>query len=175
MKTTGIVRRVDDLGRIVIPREYRRAYEIEIGDPMEISADENGIITLKRVDTGAEYKKAAQVAVDFLYERLGFTALACNRRKFVAAAGRKKGVFEGREIGLEIIDAIDEFTPRKVASSALFGESAEQFSECYVCPVFGEHGSVGALVVLGEDAFTEDQRRIIDLSARLIANNMQKY
>ena len=53
MKTTGIVRRVDDLGRIVIPREYRRAYEIEIGDPMEISADENGIITLKRVDTGS--------------------------------------------------------------------------------------------------------------------------
>ena len=59
MKTTGIVRRVDDLGRIVIPREYRRAYDIEIGDPMEISADENGIISLRRVDTGAEYRKAA--------------------------------------------------------------------------------------------------------------------
>ena len=57
MKTTGIVRRVDDLGRIVIPREYRRAYDIEIGDPMEITADENGIITLKRVDMGAEFKR----------------------------------------------------------------------------------------------------------------------
>lgn len=58
MRTTGIVRRVDDLGRIVIPREFRRAYDIGIGDPMEISADENGVITLKRVDMGRRIQKS---------------------------------------------------------------------------------------------------------------------
>ena len=83
MRTTGIVRRVDDLGRIVIPREFRRAYDIGIGDPMEISADENGVITLKRVDMGAEFKRAADTAAEFLSEKFGWTVLACDRRKII--------------------------------------------------------------------------------------------
>ena len=175
MKTTGIVRRVDDLGRIVIPREYRRAYEIEIGDPMEISADENGIITLKRVDTGSEYKRAAQTAADFLYERMNVTALACNRRNIVAAAGRKKSEFEGAEIGVEIIDAVNSLSARSIVPEHAFGEQAAQFAECYISPVVCAHGAEGALIVMSENVFSDEQKRVIDLSARLIANNMQKY
>ena len=54
MKTTGIVRRLDELGRIVIPKEYRKLYGIEIGDPLEIKGNENGTITVSKVSNRTE-------------------------------------------------------------------------------------------------------------------------
>lgn len=175
MKTTGIVRRVDDLGRIVIPREYRRAYDIEIGDPMEISADENGIISLRRVDTGAEYRKAACALVGFLHDQFGFTALVCDRRRFIEGAGKKKSVFAGADISRGIAKAISSCESAAIEPHEIFGECADDFSYGYVCPVTGEHGAEGALVVLAERPFAEQHKHFIELSARLIANNMQKY
>lgn len=47
MKATGIVRRIDDLGRVVIPKELRKAYDINEGDPLEIFVDKEGIIIRK--------------------------------------------------------------------------------------------------------------------------------
>ena len=54
MKPTGIVRRIDDLGRIVIPKEIRRTYNLREGDPVEFYSDKNGEILLKKYDTEPE-------------------------------------------------------------------------------------------------------------------------
>ena len=54
MKATGIVRRIDDLGRIVIPKEIRRTCNLREGDPMELYLGENGAIVLKKYDTEPE-------------------------------------------------------------------------------------------------------------------------
>ena len=175
MKTTGIVRRVDDLGRIVIPREYRRAYDIEIGDPMEISADENGTISLRRVDTAADYRKAASALVCFLYERFGFTALVCDRRRFIEGAGKKKSVFAEKDITREIAKVISSCESESIVPREALGECAEVFPYGYACPILGDHGAEGALVALAEQPVGEPQKQFIELSARLIANNMQKY
>lgn len=175
MKTTGIVRRVDDLGRIVIPREYRRAYDIEIGDPMEISADESGTISLRRVDTAADYRKAASALVSFLCERFGFTALVCDRRRFIEGSGRKKSVFVGTDISREIVKIINSCESENIVPHEVFGECADDFPYGYACPILGDHGAEGALVVLADRHVEDQQKQFIELSARLIANNMQKY
>lgn len=60
METNGIIRRIDDLGRIVIPREFRRLHGIDLGDPMEISATPNGEIIVKKADTSEELGKIAK-------------------------------------------------------------------------------------------------------------------
>lgn len=54
MVTTGIVRRLDDLGRIVIPKEIRRTCNLREGDPVEFYSDKNGEILLKKYDTEPE-------------------------------------------------------------------------------------------------------------------------
>lgn len=174
MRTTGIVRRVDDLGRIVKPREFRRAYDIGIGDPMEISADENGVITLKRVDMGAEFKRAADTAAEFLSEKFGWTVLACDRRKIICAHGKKHGVFESKDISLRLAETIAGYKPGNMSPVSVFGEAAEEYAGCYICPVTGGKGPDGAVIALSDEPFTENEERIIELCARLIANNMQK-
>ena len=59
MKTNGIIRRIDDLGRIVIPREFRRLHGIDLGDPMEIVATADGEIIVRKADTSEELVKIA--------------------------------------------------------------------------------------------------------------------
>ena len=63
MKATGIVRRIDDLGRVVIPKEIRRTLRIREGDPLEIFTDQNGAIVLKKYSpictgTGSSVRKS---------------------------------------------------------------------------------------------------------------------
>lgn len=56
MKATGIVRRIDDLGRVVIPKEIRRTLNIREGDPLEIFVGENGSVVFQKYETPAETK-----------------------------------------------------------------------------------------------------------------------
>ena len=79
MKATGIVRRIDELGRIVIPKEIRRTLRIREGDPLEIYTDREGGVILKKYSPIGEL---ASLAVDFaevLSNTLSFTAVICDR------------------------------------------------------------------------------------------------
>ena len=67
MKTTGIIRRIDDLGRVVIPKEIRRMMRIKEGDPLEIFTTPNGEIILK----SAEPNKMQEIEVLDYFETLG--------------------------------------------------------------------------------------------------------
>lgn len=67
MKPTGIIRRVDDLGRVVIPKEIRRSLEIRENDPLEIYTDEDGSIIFRKYNPCIEYKaRAIQMGQDIL-------------------------------------------------------------------------------------------------------------
>lgn len=80
MVTTGIVRRLDDLGRIVIPKEIRRTCNLREGDPVEFYSDKNGEILLKKYDTEPEITALRTAATQLAgtiqgeCERAAFTA-----------------------------------------------------------------------------------------------------
>ena len=65
MKATGIVRRVDDLGRVVIPKEIRRTLKIREGDPLEIFLEDNGYVCFKKYSAlGSLSEETLRVAQD---------------------------------------------------------------------------------------------------------------
>ncbi|WP_207637171.1 AbrB/MazE/SpoVT family DNA-binding domain-containing protein [Anaerovorax odorimutans] len=66
MKATGIVRRIDDLGRVVIPKEIRRTMRIREGDPLEIFTDGEGKITLKKYDVLGDVVKQVRDVLDYI-------------------------------------------------------------------------------------------------------------
>lgn len=175
MKTTGIVRRVDDLGRIVIPREFRRAYDINIGDPLEITADENGVISLKRVGFYSDFKRFAESAAEFLAEQDGWTALVCDRTRYIAGKGKYKGNFIDRETPMGILQIISSARPQSVSGMELGGEKPCEAAFAYICPINDVKGPLGGLIVLSDDAINDADAKVITLSARLVSNNMQKY
>lgn len=87
MKATGIVRRIDDLGRIVIPKEIRRTLRIREADPLEIFTDREGEIILKKYSAIGEMTTFARQYAESLAQVSGHTVLIADRDQFIAAAG----------------------------------------------------------------------------------------
>ena len=79
MKATGIVRRIDELGRIVVPKEIRRVLRIREGDPLEIFTDKDGEIVLKKYSPIGELSAFAQEYVDAIAASLGCGVCVCDR------------------------------------------------------------------------------------------------
>ena len=89
MKATGIVRRIDDLGRVVIPKEIRRTLRIREGDPLEIFTDREGEIILKKYSPIGELAAFAGMYADSLAKEAGCLVCICDMDQVVAASGKR--------------------------------------------------------------------------------------
>jgi AbrB family transcriptional regulator (stage V sporulation protein T) len=97
MKATGIVRRIDDLGRVVIPKEIRRTMRIREGDPLEIFTDANGEVIFKKYSPVGELSSATKPYAEVLCRGTNLPVLITDRDRVIACAGlSKKEVLERR-------------------------------------------------------------------------------
>ena len=97
MKATGIVRRIDDLGRVVIPKEIRRTMRIREGDPLEIYTNNEGEVIFKKYSPIGEISSFASQYADVLSKTGNMPAIVCDKDHVIAAAGiPKKEVLERR-------------------------------------------------------------------------------
>lgn len=95
MKATGIVRRIDDLGRVVIPKEIRRTMRIREGDPLEIYTDRDGEVIFKKYSPMGELGACVSELAEALSRTSGLSCAICDRDAVIAAAGgAKKDIFE---------------------------------------------------------------------------------
>ena len=90
MKATGIVRRIDDLGRIVIPKEIRRTLRIRETDPLEIYTEKTGEIVLKKYSPVGEMVEFAKDYADSLASTTGQIVCITDREQIIAATGNLK-------------------------------------------------------------------------------------
>ena len=105
MKATGIVRRIDDLGRIVIPKEIRRTLRIKEGDPLEIFTDREGEVIFKKYSPISELQTFASEYADTLQRTSSMSIFICDRDEIIAVSGASKKEYLDRKIskGLEEI------------------------------------------------------------------------
>ncbi|WP_040195940.1 stage V sporulation T C-terminal domain-containing protein [Candidatus Soleaferrea massiliensis] len=97
MKATGIVRRIDDLGRVVIPKEIRRTMRIREGDPLEIYTDNDGEVIFKKYSPIGELASFASLYADVLYKTGGHPVVVCDNDNVISVAGLpKKELIERR-------------------------------------------------------------------------------
>ena len=90
MKATGIVRRIDDLGRVVVPKEIRRTLRLREGTPLEIFTDREGEIILKKYSPMAELGAFAKQYAEALAQTSGHAVYITDRDQVIAVAGGKK-------------------------------------------------------------------------------------
>lgn len=97
MKATGIVRRIDDLGRIVIPKEIRRSFRIKEGDPLEIYTDSEGEVIFKKYSPIGELAGFAGQYAEVLHKDAGLPIAIMDNEHVIAASGiSKREVLERR-------------------------------------------------------------------------------
>ncbi|MBT9259318.1 MAG: AbrB/MazE/SpoVT family DNA-binding domain-containing protein [Clostridiales bacterium] len=156
MRATGIVRRIDELGRIVIPIEIRRDMNIRDGDPLEIYVAPNGEVILKKYSAIADMKDFVQGMAQSLYETTGHLALITDRDQVVAVAGGKESL-EGKPVGEVVLRAMENretlfFTPRDHHEGSLLGEQPTcPFQSEVIVPIVIGGDPVGTVILASDD------------------------
>ena len=107
MKATGIVRRIDDLGRVVIPKEIRRTMRIREGDPLEIYTDREGEVIFKKYSPIGELVSFAAQYADTLNKTCGMSVIIADRDVIIASAGVSKKEYNEKKLSEEVEDIIE--------------------------------------------------------------------
>lgn len=177
MKATGIVRRVDDLGRIVIPKELRRTYHIRENDPMEFYV-EAGSIIVKKYSAMSTIFVDADVCAKALQRNFGATVLVCGTDAVIAASRDMAGTCNkllSDELVLKIRNQ-KEYTHIAGDSPLLpFAKSEESRYVQMLVPVLNEKELFGAVVILNSDAdtaFQDTMLRGARMAAMLLADHL---
>lgn len=159
MKATGIVRRIDDLGRVVIPKEIRRTLRIREGDPLEIYVDREGEVILKKYSPVSELGDFAKEYADSLFEAVGHVILIADRDSIVAVAGSSKKEFLNKPLGSELEKVMEDrkavllnnLTEGKSSKGCIIdsGEDEEvcKFTSEVIAPIMVEGSAIGAVVI----------------------------
>ena len=107
MKATGVVRRIDDLGRIVIPKEIRRTLHIKEGDPLEIFTDKEGEIILKKYSPIGELSEFATGYAETLSKTTGHIACITDKDTVIAVSGGSKKEFQEQGLSKELEEVME--------------------------------------------------------------------
>ena len=156
MKATGIVRRIDDLGRVVVPKEIRRTLRIREGDPMEIFTNRDGEIILKKYSPIGEIDNFAKQYAESLAQVSGYKVIISDRDQIIAVAGGAKKDLIGRSISSQLESLINErdnlTTENGVAKSipVVEGEDAPDAGQV-IYPIICEGDIIGSVVILSKD------------------------
>ena len=108
MKATGIVRRIDDLGRVVIPKEIRRTLRIREGDPLEIYTEKDGEVIFKKYSPMGDLTEFAGRICESLHKNTGFPAAICDRDTVIAAAGPGRQELIERHLSPSLIRRLED-------------------------------------------------------------------
>ncbi|MBE6708594.1 MAG: AbrB/MazE/SpoVT family DNA-binding domain-containing protein [Ruminococcaceae bacterium] len=167
MKATGIVRRIDDLGRVVIPKEIRRTMRIREGDPLEIYTDREGEVIFKKYSPIGELTAFASQYAETIYKTCQLAVVICDRDAVIACAGIPKKEYTDRKLSAEIEQIMEKrsfFTCSDDDSPSVI-DGGEGKISCAM-PIIAE-GDVAGLVA---SVFVKDKDSTIaaDVEAKLI-------
>lgn len=153
MKATGIVRRIDDLGRVVIPKEIRRTMRIREGDPLEIYTSREGEVIFKKYSPIGELSTFAGEYAETLARICDLSVLITDRDAVIAAAGVSKREYMDKRISHELEGIIAErqmYTHRPQGNAAMATEdNTKRYIRCTM-PIIAEGDIVGAVCSLGD-------------------------
>ena len=179
MKATGIVRRIDDLGRIVIPKEIRRTMRIREGDPMEIFTSREGEILLKKYSPVGELGEFAAELAESIAQTTGELVCVTDRDYVIAAAGTGKKEYEGKILDMNFQSAID-----KRMNQVLSGENEDMISifqgddkpyiRQAVATILSHGDCIGAVVILSKEESRNPDEVLLQL-AKTVAGFLGKH
>ncbi|WP_310551932.1 stage V sporulation protein T [Paenibacillus glufosinatiresistens] len=154
MKATGIVRRIDDLGRVVIPKEIRRTLRIREGDPLEIFVDRDGEVILKKYSPIGELGDFAKEYAESLFESTGHITLITDRDTFIALSGGSKKDYLEKPVGPLLEKCMDSRKTVLETGSGSYEigkDHPEELSSYVIAPIISGGDPIGSVVMMSKD------------------------
>lgn len=180
MKATGIVRRIDDLGRVVIPKEIRRTLRIREGDPLEIFVDRDGEVILKKYSPIGELGDFAREYAESLYENTGHLALIADRDAVIAVAGASKKDFLDKPVG-SLVEACMESRRSVLETNPgtydIVKDRPEPYSSYAIAPIVAAGDPIGAVILASRDEGTrmgQLELKMVETAAAFLGKQMEQ-
>ncbi|MFT9597349.1 stage V sporulation protein T [Mesobacillus sp.] len=178
MKATGIVRRIDDLGRVVIPKEIRRTLRIREGDPLEIFVDRDGEVILKKYSPISELSDFAKEYAEALYDSLGNPVLICDRDTYIALAGSSKKDYLNKNISELVEKTMEDRTSSLVnqqTNISLVEGNEEPVSAYTIGPIIANGDPIGAVIIFSKEGSLGDvEQKAVETAAGFLARQMEQ-
>ncbi len=181
MKATGIVRRIDDLGRVVIPKEIRRTLRIRESDPLEIFTDREGEIILKKYSPIGEMNTFAKQYAESLCQVSGHVALIADRDQFIAVSGGMKGLL-GKSLSR---DLEEKMNARETVIAAkgdkdfipITQDVTDEFWHEAISPIICEGDVIGVVMLISnqeKSKMGEVEQKLIQSAAGFLRRQMEQ-
>lgn len=182
MKATGIVRRIDDLGRVVIPKEIRRTLRIKEGTPLEIFTDREGEIILKKYSPIGELSIFAREYAEALSHTTGYLACITDHDQVVAASGAGYKELMGKEISPELEELITNRETKCLNSKekgriAVISEEKEARAGQVIYPIICEGDAIGSVVLMGreeKESMGDTEKKLVQTAAEFLGRQMEQ-
>ncbi|MDU4892668.1 MAG: stage V sporulation protein T [Clostridium sp.] len=182
MKATGIVRRIDDLGRVVIPKEIRRTLRIREGDPLEIFTDRDGGVILKKYSPIEELSEFSREYSEALHQTIGHIVMICDKDTIISVSGGSKKEYGDKKISNEV-DKIMEMRKAvnldKAAQPVIpicEGEDSTEYKAQVVAPIIAEGDTVGAVIIATKEdvKLGEIELKLAETAAAFLGKQMEQ-
>lgn len=180
MKATGIVRRIDDLGRVVIPKEIRRTLRIREGDPLEIFTDRDGGIILKKYSPIEELSEFSKEYAEALHQTIGNIVVICDKDSVVSISGASKKEYMDKKITSEL-DKIMEDRKSVILDNGKTipiceGETTDLYYSQVITPIITEGDVVGAVIITsGEKVeFGDVELKLCETASAFLGKQMEQ-
>jgi len=184
MRATGIVRRIDELGRVVIPKEIRRTLRIREGDPLEIYTDHDGEVVLKKYSPIGEISAIAKDYTDSLYRTLGHIACICDRDAVVSISGTSRKDLMEKPLSSEV----DQILQSRQSCTLMIGrgdrmipitgdDNIEQYTAQLVTPILSDGEIIGGMILLSKESgakISDIDLKVAETTAAIVGRQMEQ-
>ena len=184
MKATGIVRRIDDLGRVVIPKEIRRTMRIREGDPLEIYTDREGEVIFKKYSPIGELTNFASQYADTLNKVCMMEVIICDKDAVIACAGVSKREYLDKSLSEQLEKVMEGrgiYTYKEGSEKMMpLNESLAQYVSCAM-PIISSGDIIGCVASLksldgyGKNNLSQDvETRLVSTAAGFLGRQLEE-
>ena len=180
MRATGIVRRIDDLGRIVLPKEIRKNLKIKEGDMLEIYVQDNGIIMLEKYEPMDSLVKLAEQYVEVIANGTGLNACITTDSYVISTAGVSKKEYLRKDLSEEVRNILEErivWSTKNEPTVNLFkGDEKNKYTSQIIIPIIDEGDVIGSVIAFSNDSknvIKDSDIAVVKLAASLLEKQME--
>lgn len=183
MKATGVVRRIDDLGRVVIPKEIRKTLRIKEGDPLEIFTDREGQVILKKYSPIGELSEFATGYAETLAKTTGHIACITDKDTIIAVSGGSKKEFLEQDVSQELEKLMEDkevYTSKENSDMVMpitKNDTNEKKNKSQIVyPIISNGDTIGTVILMSKDSNTkmnEVEKKVAQSAATFLASQME--
>ena len=179
MKATGIVRRIDDLGRVVIPKEIRRTLRIREGDPLEIYTERDGEVIFKKYSPMGDLTELAGQICESIVKNTGHIVVVSDRDSIIAVAGASKRDLLDKRNSHELEQIMDQRKTYHYQSGEArirVSDNVDRYHLGVATPILAEGDLMGCVTILLEEndmPLSEPEAKLVQTVAGFLGRQLE--